>query len=108
MKVWLDNVELFAALFAAAIHDVSHSGTTNNFHVMTKSNLANLYNDRSVLENFHLTTGFGVCAKEESNILAGLNDEQFFNFRNIVIGNVLFRIPMKSTILVVFSTCPNK
>ncbi|CAG5111017.1 Oidioi.mRNA.OKI2018_I69.chr2.g5356.t1.cds [Oikopleura dioica] len=88
-QVWLDNVELFAALFAAAIHDVSHTGTTNNFHIMTKSNLANLYNDRSVLENFHLTTGFGICAKDECNILAGLNDEQFFNFRNIVIDMVL-------------------
>ena len=36
---WLNEVEVFAMLFAAAIHDYEHTGTTNTFHVQTRSNL---------------------------------------------------------------------
>ena len=32
-----------AMLFAAAIHDAEHTGTTNAFHVSIQSNLAKLY-----------------------------------------------------------------
>ena len=46
-KNWLDDLEIMAALFAAIIHDVSHTGFTNNYHIKTKSELAILYNDRS-------------------------------------------------------------
>lgn len=33
---WLSELEIFATLFAAAIHDFEHTGTTNNFHVQTR------------------------------------------------------------------------
>ena len=36
---WLNEVEVFAMLFAAAIHDYEHTGTTNTFHQQTRSNL---------------------------------------------------------------------
>ena len=39
---WLNEVEVFAMLFAAAIHDYEHTGTTNTFHVQTRSNLGTL------------------------------------------------------------------
>ena len=32
---WLSDVELLAILVAAMIHDYEHTGTTNNFHIMT-------------------------------------------------------------------------
>lgn len=36
MKHWLTELEVMASLFAAAIHDYEHTGTTNNFHIHTK------------------------------------------------------------------------
>lgn len=32
---WLSELEVMASLFAAAIHDYEHTGTTNNFHIHT-------------------------------------------------------------------------
>lgn len=51
---WLTDLEIFATLVAALIHDYEHTGTTNNFHVMSGSDTAMLYNDRAVLENHHI------------------------------------------------------
>lgn len=33
---WLSDLEIFATLLAAIIHDYLHTGTTNNFHVMSQ------------------------------------------------------------------------
>uniref|UniRef100_A0A8C9N9V8 Phosphodiesterase n=1 Tax=Serinus canaria TaxID=9135 RepID=A0A8C9N9V8_SERCA len=33
---WLTELEIFAVIFAAAIHDYEHTGTTNNFHIQTR------------------------------------------------------------------------
>uniref|UniRef100_A0A671WQC8 Phosphodiesterase n=1 Tax=Sparus aurata TaxID=8175 RepID=A0A671WQC8_SPAAU len=52
---WLSELEIFAIIFAAAIHDYEHTGTTNNFHIQTRSDTAMLYNDRAVLENHHVS-----------------------------------------------------
>lgn len=38
---------------------------------------AYLYNDRSVLENLHLSTAFQVLRKEECNILSNLSKEEY-------------------------------
>jgi hypothetical protein len=33
---WLkSDIEIFATIIAALIHDYEHTGTTNNFHIMT-------------------------------------------------------------------------
>ena len=58
IKDWLSDLEIFALLLSAIIHDYDHSGTTNNFHVQSSSNLAILYNDKSVLENHHVAAFF--------------------------------------------------
>lgn len=55
---WLTDLEIFAAILAAIIHDFEHTGTTNSFHVMSGSDTAFLYNDRSVLENHHVSAAF--------------------------------------------------
>lgn len=32
----LSEIEILAIIFAAAIHDYEHTGTTNSFHIQTK------------------------------------------------------------------------
>ena len=54
----MSDLEIFSLLFSAIIHDYNHSGTTNNFHVQSTSDLAVIYNDKSVLENHHVAAFF--------------------------------------------------
>jgi hypothetical protein len=55
----LPAADRFALLLAAVAHDVGHPGVTNAHLVMRSAPLAIMYNDRSVLENFHASVAFG-------------------------------------------------
>ncbi|KAJ8783169.1 hypothetical protein J1605_009777 [Eschrichtius robustus] len=75
---WLTELEIFAIIFSAAIHDYEHTGTTNNFHIQTRSDPAILYNDRSVLENHHLSAAYRLLQEdEEMNILINLSKDDW-------------------------------
>ncbi|XP_038206237.1 calcium/calmodulin-dependent 3',5'-cyclic nucleotide phosphodiesterase 1 isoform X2 [Zerene cesonia] len=86
---WLSDLEIFATLVAAIVHDFEHTGTTNNFHVMSGSDTALLYNDRAVLENHHISAAFRLMREEENNILLNLSRDEFREFRTLVIDMVL-------------------
>ncbi|XP_077997949.1 dual specificity calcium/calmodulin-dependent 3',5'-cyclic nucleotide phosphodiesterase 1A-like [Glandiceps talaboti] len=86
---WLTDLEIFACLLAALIHDYEHTGTTNNFHVNSRSEIALLYNDRAVLENHHISGAFKVMLDEDKNILVNLSQEEYRDFRSLVIDMVL-------------------
>ncbi|XP_068248268.1 dual specificity calcium/calmodulin-dependent 3',5'-cyclic nucleotide phosphodiesterase 1A-like isoform X5 [Palaemon carinicauda] len=86
---WLNDIEILATLMAAIIHDYEHTGTTNNFHVMSGSETALLYNDRAVLENHHICAAFRLLKGEESNVLINLSKEEYREFRSLVIEMVL-------------------
>ncbi|XP_013136067.1 PREDICTED: calcium/calmodulin-dependent 3',5'-cyclic nucleotide phosphodiesterase 1A [Papilio polytes] len=86
---WLSDLEIFATLVAAIVHDFEHTGTTNNFHVMSGSDTALLYNDRAVLENHHISAAFRLMRDEECNILQNLSRDEFREFRTLVIDMVL-------------------
>ncbi|CAG2115490.1 unnamed protein product, partial [Medioppia subpectinata] len=86
---WLSDLEIFATLVAAIIHDYQHTGTTNNFHVMSGSDITLVYNDRSVLENYHISAAFKVMRENDSNILINLSKEEYREFRTLVIDMVL-------------------
>ncbi|XP_046826169.1 calcium/calmodulin-dependent 3',5'-cyclic nucleotide phosphodiesterase 1-like isoform X7 [Vespa crabro] len=86
---WLTDLEIFSSLVAAIIHDYEHTGTTNNFHVMSGSDTALLYNDRAVLENHHISASFRILREDECNILQNLSREEFREFRSLVIDMVL-------------------
>jgi len=106
------RINIFAILLAAIVHDCDHPGKTNAFHVQLKSELAVMYNDRSVLENWHAAHAFarmldldlsktgsnpamdlqkknfrGVDSK--NNILCNATPEQFRIIRKHVIDAVL-------------------
>ncbi|KAF8570443.1 hypothetical protein P879_01545 [Paragonimus westermani] len=89
LRNWLTDLDVFALLFAAVIHDYEHTGTTNNFHIATSSELALIYNDRGVLENHHVSAIFRLIQDAEFDIFTGLNKDQFKEFRQLVIDMVL-------------------
>ncbi|XP_033196544.1 phosphodiesterase dunce isoform X5 [Bombus vancouverensis nearcticus] len=82
-------LEIAAALFAAAIHDVDHPGLTNQFLVNIGSELALMYNDESVLENHHLAVAFKLLQNECCDILRNLTKKQRRIFRKMTIDIVL-------------------
>lgn len=86
---WMTDLEIFATLIAALIHDFQHTGTTNNFHVMSGSDTALMYNDRAVLENLHLSLAFQIMKDEESNVAQNLSREEYREFRTLIIDMVL-------------------
>ncbi|XP_033149453.1 calcium/calmodulin-dependent 3',5'-cyclic nucleotide phosphodiesterase 1 isoform X6 [Drosophila busckii] len=86
---WLTDLEIFAALLAALIHDFEHTGTTNNFHVMSGSDTALLYNDRAVLENHHVSATFRLMKDDDANILSHLSREEYREMRTLMIDMVL-------------------
>ncbi|KAB1279026.1 Calcium/calmodulin-dependent 3'; 5'-cyclic nucleotide phosphodiesterase 1A [Camelus dromedarius] len=86
---WLTELEILAMVFAAAIHDYEHTGTTNNFHIQTRSDVAILYNDRSVLENHHVSAAYRLMQEEEMNVLINLSKDDWRDLRNLVIEMVL-------------------
>ncbi|XP_064408388.1 dual specificity calcium/calmodulin-dependent 3',5'-cyclic nucleotide phosphodiesterase 1B [Latimeria chalumnae] len=86
---WLTELEILAVLFAAAVHDYEHTGTTNSFHIQTKSECALVYNDRSVLENHHVSAVFQLMQMEEMNIFLNLTKEEWVELRSLVIEMIL-------------------
>ncbi|XP_076577522.1 dual specificity calcium/calmodulin-dependent 3',5'-cyclic nucleotide phosphodiesterase 1A [Chaetodon auriga] len=90
MVHWLTELEIFAVIFAAAIHDYEHTGTTNNFHIQTRSDTAMLYNDRAVLENHHVSAAYRLLQDDhEANILSNLSKDDWRELRALVVEMVL-------------------
>ncbi|GAA6219486.1 calcium/calmodulin-dependent 3',5'-cyclic nucleotide phosphodiesterase 1A-like [Lates japonicus] len=90
MVHWLTELEIFAIIFAAAIHDFEHTGTTNNFHIQTRSDTAMLYNDRAVLENHHVSAAYRLLQNDdEMNILSNLSKDDWRELRTLVVEMVL-------------------
>ncbi|XP_075403024.1 3',5'-cyclic-AMP phosphodiesterase 4A isoform X2 [Tenrec ecaudatus] len=83
------DLEILAALFAAAIHDVDHPGVSNQFLINTNSELALMYNDESVLENHHLAVGFKLLQDDNCDIFQNLSKRQRQSLRKMVIDMVL-------------------
>ncbi|KAJ8408368.1 hypothetical protein AAFF_G00257820 [Aldrovandia affinis] len=83
------DLEILAALFASAIHDVDHPGVSNQFLINTNSELALMYNDASVLENHHLAVGFKLLQEENCDIFQNLSKKQRQSLRKMAIDMVL-------------------
>ncbi|XP_069783991.1 3',5'-cyclic-AMP phosphodiesterase 4C-like isoform X3 [Narcine bancroftii] len=89
------DLEVMAAIFASAIHDVDHPGVSNQFLINTNSELALMYNDVSVLENHHLAVGFKLLQQENCNIFQNLCKKEFQSLRKMAIDMVLATDMMK-------------
>ena len=54
----LDKDIKFGLLLGALCHDIDHPGNTNFYEIYTNSERAKLYNNKSVLENYHCKVTF--------------------------------------------------
>jgi hypothetical protein len=87
---FFDPMDSLVTLVGATIHDMSHDGRTNAFHVNTKDPLALTYNDRSVLENYHVSQCFKLLAEvPDANFLSDFDPAQRPVFRRELIDVVL-------------------
>lgn len=85
----LSELELFSLFFAGAIHDLDHPGNNNNYEIAVQSNLALSYNDKAVLENYHLVKAFSILKRQEANVFEGFNRQDYSRSRAMIINSVL-------------------
>lgn len=88
-KCKLTDEDVLAAILSAAIHDFDHPGINNSFHIRTQTHFAVLYNDRSILENRHVSSTFELMKLPKYNIFANFSDDQRRDVRDTMIDMVL-------------------
>eukprot|EP00903_Cladosiphon_okamuranus_P009663 g9194.t1 len=78
-----------ALLMAAIMHDYRHPGVNNGYLVRDLDPLAVVYNDASVLENFHAAEGFKMLLDPAFGILRGWKAEDVKFFRHAFVKCIL-------------------
>ena len=76
-------------MVSAAAHDIDHPGHNNLFEIKTKSKLATLYNDMSVLENHHAASFFFLIDEASCQIFKNFKPEDESRMRKMVIENII-------------------
>jgi calcium/calmodulin-dependent 3',5'-cyclic nucleotide phosphodiesterase len=85
----LSTLDLFALYTSAILHDFKHPGLTNAFHLNNLTELALAYNDKSVLENMHISESFKILMRPECNFIENFSLQEFKELRRIMIECVL-------------------
>lgn len=83
-------LDFFSLFISAASHDIDHPGNNNLYEIKTRSKLATLYNDVSVLENHHAASLFFILEDESCNIMSNLSSDQINVARKQMIENILY------------------
>ncbi|XP_064624341.1 high affinity 3',5'-cyclic-AMP phosphodiesterase 7A-like isoform X3 [Lineus longissimus] len=73
-------LEIMLAILSASAHDIDHPGVNQGFLIATKNHLADLYQNRSVLENHHWRTAMGII--HESGIFNHFDAEEWKQTEN--------------------------
>ena len=85
----ISELDIVSLIIAALGHDVGHPGLTNNFLINSRDELSTIYNDRSVLENYHCAKTFQLLENNELNIFCNFSNEDFTSLRKKMIGEIL-------------------
>jgi len=85
----LDSIHIFSFLLSAVVHDIGHPGRTNAFLMNVMDDVAVIYNDKSVLENFHIASAFKIMRRPGTNIFSQMSLEEFRTVRRFMIECVL-------------------
>lgn len=89
-KLKLSDIDVIAVLTAAATHDYKHNGFNNNFHVNRGTDMAIMYNDNTVLENYHVSQTFQTLLKQDNNFLQDkTTPEEYRHIRRRMIDCIL-------------------
>lgn len=86
----LNTVELSSCYISAMVHDYEHPGVNNNFLVNSSDPLAILYNDKSVLENHHVSAAF----QKAGSAFEGMSSNSYKYLRSLVVSMVLATDPV--------------
>jgi hypothetical protein len=78
---------VFSTLLSSLTHDIGHTGTNNDFHIKTISEIAEKYNNISVLEQYHCNLTFELINKW--NLFDKLTREEFIICRTTILGCIL-------------------
>ncbi|KAJ9531728.1 hypothetical protein QJQ45_021878, partial [Haematococcus lacustris] len=90
LPLYADPLTQLACLLAAAVHDLEHQGLTNDYLIASEHPLAQLYNDRSPMENHHLTRMFALLRVPEYAFLtSSMKRTDRALLRKIIIDQVL-------------------
>ena len=91
MNRYCMDLELFALIIASLSHDFQHPGKNNAFCVAAKDERALLYNDRSVLENYHAAQTFLILHNPalNCNFLSPFSSKDFTAIRKLIVGLIL-------------------
>ncbi|KAG0042687.1 3',5'-cyclic-nucleotide phosphodiesterase [Gryganskiella cystojenkinii] len=82
--------DIFALVVASIGHDVGHPGVNNMFLINAHTPLAQVYNDRSVLESFHSMALFQVMKKHGFECFdVDSQNRKFMEFRKMVVSTIL-------------------
>uniref|UniRef100_A0A7S2QCF1 Phosphodiesterase n=1 Tax=Zooxanthella nutricula TaxID=1333877 RepID=A0A7S2QCF1_9DINO len=87
----LDPMDRLGIVLSAIVHDLGHDGKSNAFHVAMGDSWVLLYNDRSPLENYHISLTFRKLLRKDStsDLTAGLSREQQGILRREMVDMVL-------------------
>ncbi len=87
---FFEPLEVFAMIFGSCVHDLAHPGKNNNYLINTHSSLAITYNDRSVLENMHISTAFKLFEdKPAIDFSTHFDLAQYKRYRQLIIEIVI-------------------
>lgn len=89
LSKYFTEIEIFAILMSAYVHDIDHPGHTNAFEQKIVSPLAIKYNDHSVLENHHCSTAFYIMHLKGISLLENLSMEDFKIFREMMVQCIM-------------------
>jgi len=85
----ISDLDIVSLVISSMSHDVGHPGLTNKFLINTKNEISIIYNDTSVLENYHCAKTFQLLAINEINIFSNFSDKEFLLLRKKMIGEIL-------------------
>jgi hypothetical protein len=85
----ISPLDIYCMILGAAMHDFNHPGFNNAFLVASRNSTAVLYNDLSVLENFHIASAWKLMLEDDMNPFQGFTDEQYQEARQTLVYAIL-------------------
>ena len=85
----LNNIDIISLLISGLCHDVGHPGYNNDYQIKMLTDLSVTYNDKSVLENYHISLTFQILKNDNCNIFKILSKNEFSYIRKRMIDMIL-------------------